>query len=345
MKTITSIVLFAGLSGLLSCHKNSGKPLTPGNDTTIKVYGTGWFYNGTSNTAMVWKDGTGSLLPPMTTADSSSFGWGIAVSGSDVYVSGSSPHGAVEWKNGVEEVLSATGQGYGMALAGSDVYVAGTQLIPTSLPNTTAIYWKNGQPTILSPELPTSGSNGVLVDGSDVYVFGYGLKNGVYYRALYWKNGTEVWMNPDTAGSPESILKNGSDIYLTGSLNAKAAVYWKNGQMTVLSSDTLEQADASGIGIIGNDIYVAGTIYNRLIADYNAVYWKNGQMIYLTDPSVPSQSASITISGNDIYISGQAKGTDGHIHAVYWKNGKMTQLNYAGATGDENLTGIVVTAG
>jgi hypothetical protein len=185
----------------------------------------------------------------------------------------------------------------------------------------------------------------MTLDGGDVYVCGYGLENGIYARALYWKNGTEVWMNPDTASSSWSILKQGSDIYVTGTLNGKAACYWKNGQLVVLSPDSVGLASAAGIAMLGNDVYIVGGVSNRSIAGFNAVYWKNGQLFYLTNPSVPGQAISITVSGNDIYIGGNALGTNGQYNAVYWKNGKQVELPNAAGNGFGYVFGLAVTLG
>ena len=349
MKNILHWLFLAGLTGLVACHKSSNsKSTAPGTDTTVTVYAAGWSWNGPINTATVWKNDTATLLPPAATADTGSYGYSVAVSGTDVYVAGNSPHGAVVWKNGVEQVLSPTGQDYAIALAGTDIYVAGSQLVPNSSPNFNAIYWKNGQPTILSPGLEAAAS-WVTIVGSDVYICGYGVKAGTYARAMYWKNGAEVWMNPDTACSSNQILVQGTDVYVTGTLNATAACYWKNGQLVVLPSGSLGGASAAGIAIVGNDVYIAGSVYNPSIANFNAVYWKNGQLVYLADPSVPAQANYMAVSGNDIYIGGTAQGTDGHgnpqFNPVYWKNGKMVSLNNAGTTGNALIYSILVKAG
>ena len=66
-----------------------------------------WLINGV-NAPTYWKNGVPVNLPlnGAVGGDASS----IFVSGGDVYVSGSTSHGAVLWKNGVETVLSSTGQ-------------------------------------------------------------------------------------------------------------------------------------------------------------------------------------------------------------------------------------------
>jgi hypothetical protein len=133
MKNITSWLLLAGLAAFSACHKSTTSHSIPVTDTAVTVYAAGWVNSDSINTATVWKNGVANLLPPTTTTDSGSFGYAVAVSGTDVYVAGNSPHGAVYWKNGVEQVLSSTGQAYAITSAGSDLYVAGSQLIPIAI--------------------------------------------------------------------------------------------------------------------------------------------------------------------------------------------------------------------
>ena len=108
-------------------------------------------------------------------------------------------------------------------------------------------------------------------------------------------------------------------------------------------------AAAGEIAFVGNDVYVAGAVYNQSISDFNAVYWKNGQLIYLADPSVPSEANGIAVLGNDVYIGGGAQETDSHGHThfgpVYWKNGKMVSLNSADTSGNGFIFSLCVKAG
>ena len=79
------------------------------------------------------------------------------------------------WKNGVPINLSATypdavfynSVGFGMAMSGNDVYVCG--VLYTSKGNI-PVYWKNGEPVILTPG--TGQATGIAVVGNNVYVSG-----------------------------------------------------------------------------------------------------------------------------------------------------------------------------
>jgi hypothetical protein len=70
---------------------------------------------------------------------------------------------------------------------------------------------------------------------------------------LYWKNGAEVWMNPDTACSSSQILVQGTDVYVTGTLNTTAAYYWKNGKLV-----SLNNAGTTGNALIYSILVKAG---------------------------------------------------------------------------------------
>jgi hypothetical protein len=120
---------------------------------------------------------------------------GIAVSGSDVYVSGSdgSP---IYWKNGNPVSLNDTFKysfPTSVFVAGSDVYVAGYG----EAGNYTfyMIYWKNGVPHTLGKGQAFS----IAVSGDNVYVAGYASGTNET-QAIYYKNGQPVKLG-DSDGS------------------------------------------------------------------------------------------------------------------------------------------------
>jgi hypothetical protein len=113
---------------------------------------------------------------------------GIAVSGSDVYISAnkygdlsaignivSTSDTAMYWVNGVPVRL---GPGYtnSIFVFNGDVYVSGTTI------DGSAVYWKNGNQIILAANANTKG---IVVVDNDVYVAG----NLGYRYGVYWKNG------------------------------------------------------------------------------------------------------------------------------------------------------------
>lgn len=138
------------------------------------IYCSAYFSVGNDTiSAAYWKNGTLTYLPNgyMTAA--------IAVSGSDVYVAGTSlRNGDVYWKNGNMQTLGPSPAFVKcMTVSGGDIYVGGT-----TYGMERAVYWKNGVEVHLSGGYTI---NDMAVVGSDVYAVGNA--NGGY--AVWWKNG------------------------------------------------------------------------------------------------------------------------------------------------------------
>ncbi len=109
----------------------------------------------------------------------------VAVSGSDVYVAGTSlRNGDVYWKNGSMQTLGPSPAFVKCITAsGNDVYVGGT-----TYGENHAVYWKNG----VEVDLPGGYTvNDMAVIGSDVYAVGNANpgNNGIGDYAVFWKNG------------------------------------------------------------------------------------------------------------------------------------------------------------
>ena len=160
---------------------------------------------------------------------------GMAVSGSDIYVSAymdvgyNDTNDAVYWKNSTLNYLPNGYESKAIAVSGNDVYVAGTPIHGSD------VYWKNGVMQQLGPD-PALVSC-ILVSGNDVYVGGttYGQN-----MAVYWKNGVEVLLQGGYSVNSMAVV--GSDVYACGNSNGGYAVYWKNGV-----ADTLGVGGASAI--------------------------------------------------------------------------------------------------
>src|SRR5258708_2889750 len=91
----------------------------------------------------------------------------------------------------------------------------------------------------------------------------------------------------------------GSDAYVasyvmnTNNPPNNLVVYWKNGTQVTLSAGA-KNANATGIVLSGNDVYVCGWfvtggLYNR------ATYWKNGSALVLTGENTPFQAFGMTV--------------------------------------------------
>jgi hypothetical protein len=110
------------------------------------------------------------------------------------------------------------------------------------------------------------------------------------------------------------------DVYVAGQEN-QMAKYWKNGQEVVLNSQ-FDEAIATSIVVVNNDVYVAGYESDFTGRNNKAKYWKNGQEVFLTGGSVAN---CITVVGSDVYTAGWERNGSKKI-AKYWKNGQAVAL-------------------
>jgi hypothetical protein len=278
-----------------------------------------------------WKNGKQVHLP--NAAYSS--GTGIAVDGTNVYVSGSGNYlgsNVTYWKNGTginladPTILNPTSTN--ITFAGGDVYTLGNGYV-NGLENYVPVYWKNQDNTITIKTISGYDGNGraIVVSGADVYIAGStdNTTPGHYTSPpCYWKNGTPTFLYSITPSSENGLAKSiyvsGADIHVVGEVypigSASAigwAVYWKNGTAKELTSST-QVSRANCVTVVGSDVYIAGAITgeDRLL---HAAYWKNGKPVTLD--AKYSVANAITVYGSDIYVAGN-RGVD---TALYWKNG------------------------
>jgi len=314
-KTILPAIM--GLLLFASCKKNN---VTTPEPITANVFIAGSRSDGNKTTAVYWKNGERVELPSNATYQA---GYGIAVSGNDVYVTGAYSGGglfsgtdAVYWKNSEPMFLSTGGsyiQASDIVISGDDVYILMNGLF-------TAGYWKNGVTEDLakSDSLNLNSASGLCVSGTDVYVSGYEV-SGNLQNAKYWKNGQPVIISDQVHNFTTSgITVSGDDVYVSGggySTHLYAA-YWKNNS-TVFLGDTAVESGANSIAVSGSDVYVVG--YQKTSSGYDAMLWKNGSSV---DLGRDGNAYGITISGTDVYVVGSLAQK-----AVYWKNGQVHYLD------------------
>ena len=176
---------------------------------------------------------------------------GIAVSGSNVLVSGSwvvegiygGPDSSifsgfgVLFTNGAAQLLpynnyTLYGGDYypwanGVAVSGNDIYVPGT--LPDTIPTPNGGFWKNNVWNNINngqfhPTAIASADTNVVIIG-----YTYTLPwNPLSMQGAYWKNGTLTSLNGVSA---VMVALNGSDVYVLGQDNNNNIVVWKNGTL------------------------------------------------------------------------------------------------------------------
>ena len=328
-------VIAIGIIAISSCKKLDPGPInkhvSPGAKIDTDIYVTGYIYALNGHTvAVYWKNGVINRLADSTAGSEAS---GIALNGSDVYVSGtltdvnSNPTAAVYWKNGVMTKLAdaATTAGIGISQCGCDVYIAGT-LTPNSS-HYIPVYWKNGIQQQLESHSAIVAVNGMTVHGGDLYATGVGITNQRTTYALYWKNGTAFNLTDTLSQSQgNAIAVNGNDIYVVGETvqNSQGiATYWKNGvKMTLQDPNKPDGTTATGIAVKNNDTYIS------VASGFDGSYWINNSPTYLSNSTTQTVPKGITLYNNDVYVAGVAilSPSGSKIVAVYWKNGALVVL-------------------
>jgi hypothetical protein len=152
----------------------------------IAVAGSNVYIGGESEAPTYWANGQFLTLPE-TGYDRIDI-FGIATSGSDVYLVGTYYGEGYYWKNGnpvpvTDSIFGSTETPSAIAISGSDVYLAGGIYF--------ACYWKNGALVNLSDGTYTAFGTGIAVADTSVYVCGTQTTttNSI---AKYWKNGKSV---------------------------------------------------------------------------------------------------------------------------------------------------------
>lgn len=124
------------------------------------------------------------------------------------------------------------------------------------------------------------------------------------------------------------------DVYVAGAEQTTAgkwvAKYWKNGTPVELS-DGVNNAEATSVFVLGEDVYVAGQETDNTTSI--AKYWKNGAEVALTDGTERAEVHSIFVEGQMVYVAGALRDNLGRSRAVYWKNGTPFTLSSSSGMG------------
>ncbi len=232
----------------------------------------------------------------------------------------------------------------------TDVYVTGEEMGPAGFYK--AMLWKNGVPTALYDGINNGRACDVKVTGNNVFVVGYQPNSNAVNVAMLWKNSTPIPLRDGTINMiAKSVFILGDDVYIggysvlfpaeAGGVIKAQLQYWKNGILIPMSGTFPLPPDIYGCQIVvaGSDVYMNGSYRNEnniLVARY----WKNGTEINLSDGTADEYVTDMTLSGNDIYISGVRESGD-KLRAKYWKNG--TAVTLGDGSLNEAVTSIAVS--
>ncbi len=336
-------------SGTVSITTNAGTATNLITFTVVTaVHIAGQLQSGGGNSAIYWLN---TNITPLENNPGSSFAKSVFAHNGSVYIGGNEQNAsgkqvAKYWKDAVPVPLS-DGADFefvnSIFVKDNTVFVAGSEQ-PVS--NRKAKYWVNGTEHILTDGALNADANSIYASGENVYVAGFHVKvrenSSSTEMATIWINDTENNL-PDQGNRSyaQSVFVNGNDVYVagndrtpyipaTGAGNKPQATYWKNGVPTYLNSNVNRIGYATGIFVIGNDVYVCGYEENES-AVMIAKYWKNGVAVDLG----PGYTSGIFVKDTDVYVSGYEGIAPSQ--AKYWKNGNSINL-----TGGSYAWGIFV---
>jgi len=335
---------------LFSCFEevkispSSDPPPKGKNEKGLYIGGTAMNENGVA-VASYWKNGVPINLSA-TYPDAvfyNSQGFGMAMSGNDVYVCGvlytSKDNIPVYWKNGVPVILTpGTGQATGIAVVGNSVYVSG--VLRADNGNNYGVVWKNGNISYLTQGATYSSANTLLVSGQTVHVGGYTYQDDKTY-ATYWKNGNpQLLTSGDNFAQVESLAIAGNTVYAAGREHGNdVGKYWKDGQVVNLT-DGSSQVIISAVYTKGHDVYVAGRRRNGDASEL--VVWKNNNIIITTPAPMNAfdiQIQAVSVSQSDVLVTGSVifrnENSSVYTHATLWTNGEPQTL----AQGADGING------
>lgn len=202
-----------------------------------------------------------------------------------------------------------------------EVYIAGYSY--DSNGKQTAMYWKNGVPSVLDGG---TEANDVYVKNNDVYAVGVGSESGKQIVKL-WKNGiSQNISDANKNHKAQKIMVVNNDVYilgdqqldyLTNDERGVKIVYWKNGNPYPVNSGT-SYAHGTDMFIDNGDVYVCG-VENGL-----SKYWKNGKETLIDNADYVH---GISVYKNDVFVIGTGYPKNNRYReSILWKNGNQNSL-------------------
>lgn len=295
--------------------------------------------------AKIWKNG--KVIHVLTDGTSHGIPTSMFITPQgDIYSAGyvvisNTTNSAQVWKNNQPSVfLTRVGSSYaGDIFVNEDIYVAGEM-------NSRAVIWKNGDYSYLTNGTYVAGLSCIHVDNGDVYVGGYERNAEDRNIAKIWKNGTPTILSSNP-GYIEDIYVADGVVYAVGrewssTASKLVAKIWKNGVATSLT-DGVANASASGVTVVGTDVYVVGYDGNF------GKIWKNGIGTTLSVAGANVSDVvgkSVAVHGNDVYVAGSyvgpVHGSPYGTHGVLWKNGEEIPLEINDKLKNSNVYDVIV---
>jgi hypothetical protein len=332
--TATKLKVLVPDGGEISVKVGTQTVTSDDNFVRLSIYVSGYETSASNKRfAVYWKDGDEIILSDALT---DAFATDIAVSGGNVYVTGSEANTpnyiAKYWKNTIPVPLTEgkfSASASGIAIEGNNVYTCGSERNDKG--HNVVKYWKNNTPVTLTDKPGSSFATAISVVGSNVYTAIY--NDG--YPGYFENTIPQMLSSNSLFGSANAISVKNNDIYTSGDLGYHAT-YWKNKMPVPLTDYSEHYSSADAIFLSGNDVYTAGQFRKTISSVYLAVYWKNNKQIALTDGSKRAAATGIEVVGNNVYVAGDEGNT-----AKLWKNGKVLYELTDGFT-TARATGMVI---
>ncbi|MCU0319472.1 MAG: hypothetical protein MUE88_05280 [Flavobacteriales bacterium] len=212
-----------------------------------------------------------------------------------------------------------------------------------------ARYWKNGQEVELNSLGRPSSARAIWADDDHVVVGGKVREQGsVNYQPCYWVD-DQLFELDNEAGSSfctveDLFVVGGTDVHMAGHIRASSgfnkAMYWGGGSGSTELTDGSTDAEARGLCVVGNDVYVCGYVENQAIGGEKiATYWLNGNPVTLGTGEGDSEANDIRVVNGDVIVVGTEYVylpaiEDGQDQALIWVNGVRNTLTANGGSAE-----------
>ena len=284
----------------LNGHEAKAITVAAGKVYVAGTYGTSYPYSG-----CYWVDGIRNAL-----LGSTSDPVAIVVSNGDVYTAGMISGYPGYWKNGTQHpIYDNSGDDVcGMAVSGDDVYVLGTTNDGKTRicywkngASTPVTFLKDYQD---ENEYSSSWACDIAISNNIIYVAGY-LHRGTNNSYFYWKENGEPTFLSSEAGAVygiNAITVSKDKIYVAGDLRygniyfggySYYPCYWVDGEDTVYTDGNSAESIDVSIAVLDDIVYMAGT-YNDG-EETKACYWVNGERFVLPGGTGESKANAIVV--------------------------------------------------